>query len=197
MTEKTGKLPIWMDGSRATALKRTAERWWEQVFAWLQAPHELGDAMTAPLALVDLLAYQRNVDRQPNETEHLYRLRVHHALINARDAGTRAGMQRIFERLEMPVYGLAERLAGYDWDMIKLEATLADYIRAADALHLVLQAYRRTCRRWLLEIQSPAVTANDAPSAVALTYYEHEGTDYIVQHRDAPLCVALTYWEAA
>lgn len=197
MTDKTGKLPIWMDGERASALKRTAERWWELVLVWVRSPLQLGDALSASLAVVDLYAYQRNIDRYPYEPEWLYRLRVHYALINAIDAGTRAGMERIFTRLEMPVYGLEERVPGYDWDMIRLKASLADYLSHADVLQIVLQAYRRTCRRWLVEIQSTTVTANDAPTLAALTYYEPEGTDYVVRNTDAPLIAGMTYWEFA
>lgn len=191
------KLPIWMDGNNAQGLRSLSMRWWEQCLTWLQAPQTLGDALTAPLAVVDLLAYQRNVDRYPSEPERLYRLRVNHALINARDAGTRAGMERIFARLEMPVYALAERLAGYDWDMIKVEATLADYLHAADLLHIVMQAYRRTCRRWLLEVQAPTLTAPQTTTAAALTIADHGGTDAISWHTSRPTAVALMILEVS
>lgn len=176
------KLPIWMDGEKAQGLRSLSIRWWEQCLTWLQSPLTLGDALTAPLAIVDLLAYQRDIERYPSEPERLYRLRVHHALINARDAGTRAGMERIFTRLEMPVYGLAERLAGYDWDMIKVEATLADYLQAADALHIVMSAYRRTCRRWLLEVQAPTLTSNEKLTSVGSGLVEPLTPFYVAKH---------------
>lgn len=191
------KLPIWMDGEKAQGLRSLSMRWWEQCLTWLQAPLTLGDALTAPLAIVDLLAYQRDIDRYPNEPERLYRLRVHHALINAQDAGTRAGMERIFTRLEMPVYGLAERLAGYDWDMIKVAATLADYLQAADALHIVMSAYRRTCRRWLLEVQAPTLTAPEHLTNAGMTIAEPTGTDIVTRNTERPLAAALTIVETA
>lgn len=191
------KLPIWMNGPRVTALRAVAVRWWEQCLTWLVAPYRLGDALTAPLAVVDLYAYQRNVNRGLKEPERLYRLRVHYALVNAQDAGNRAGMERIFQRLEMPVYGLAERLAGYDWDMIKLETTLANYISSAEALHIVMQAYRRTCRRWLLEVQAPELTGKQVTTATALTIAESTGTDYVCRATGRPVQAALTILEFA
>lgn len=191
------KLPFWMAGSRATAVAKAAKRWWDTVSRWLRTAYDFNDAQTVAMPIVDLLAYQRGIERYRGEPEWLYRLRVHHAYRNWIDAGTRAGMERIFTRLQMPVYGLEERVPGYDWDMIRLKASLADYLSHSDVLQIVLQAYRRTCRRWLVEIQSPTVTANDAPTLAALTYYEPEGTDYVVRNTDAPLIAGMTYWEFA
>lgn len=190
-------MPIWMNGNNTQALKRTTERWWEQVFAWLHAPHELGDAMTAPLAIVDLYAYQRGIDRQPRENERLYRLRVQHALINAKEAGTYTGIQRIFARLEMPVYGLAERLAGHDWDMIKVEADLQDYLAHSTGLHIVLEAYRRTCRRWLVEVQAPTLSATDDITNAVMTIAEPTGTDIVARNTELHVAACLTILECA
>ena len=197
MTDPTYQLPFWMDGSRATAVARAAKRWWETVSGWLRTAYDFNDAQTVAMPIVYLLAYQRGIERYRGEPEWLYRLRVHHAYSNWIDAGTRAGMERIFTRLKMPVYGLEERVPGYDWDMIRLKSSLADYLSHADVLQIVLQAYRRTCRRWLIEIQSTTVTADDAPTLAALTYYEPEGTDYVVRHTAAPLIAGMTYWEFA
>ena len=160
MTAPTGKLPIWMDGERASALKRTSERWWEQVLVWMQSPLTFGDALTVPLAIVDLFAYQRNIVRAAIDTERRYRLKVHHALQNARDAGTLAGMSRIFGRLELPVFELTERIAGYDWDVIGVDID----IRAVDSQRPIIAdiwgLYGRTCRRFAIRgyIESESAT---------------------------------------
>lgn len=151
----TGKLPIWMDGPRAQALKATSERWWHLVAGWLRSPFDFGDALTAPLPIVDLLAYQRGIERFSIEPERLYRLRVHHAYRNWQDAGTIAGMRRIFERLELPNRQLQDRVPGYDWDMYAVNITPEQLASEGDLLALLLQMYGRTCRRPLFRTDPP------------------------------------------
>lgn len=141
------KLPIWMDADRATALRNVAVRWWDECLGWLSSPLELGDALTAPLAVVDLYAYQRGIKRSAIDTDRRYRLKVHHAMRNAIDAGTRVGMRRIFERLELPVSDFAERMPGYDWDVIGVDIDARDIDTQRPYLLDVWGLYRRTCRR--------------------------------------------------
>lgn len=144
------KLPFWMAGNRATAVARAAKRWWETVAAWLRTAHDFGDVMTAPLLVVDLYAYQRGIKRVALDTERRYRLKVHHALRNAIDAGTHAGMQRIFGRLEHPVYRLDERMPWYDWDVIGAVLPHDDIDAHYAYLIDLWQMYRRTCRRFVI-----------------------------------------------
>lgn len=155
------KLPVWMSGKNTQALKRVAIAWWQQVEMWLKTPLDLGNALDAPIAIVDLLAYQRNVNRYRNEPEWLYRLRTHFAFLNAKDAGTGAGMKRIFERLEMPVFGIDERIEGYDWDMLRLRAGVDTYTKHRTALDIVLTEYRRTCRRWIIDVESDEIRSDE------------------------------------
>ena len=165
------------------------------VVEWLQKPLNFGDAVTAPLNIVDLWGYQRNIDRFALEPEWLYRLRVHYALINAVDAGTRAGMQRIFARLQMPELPMDERVVGYDWDMVRLTPRLWDYINYQTVLHIVLQAYRRTCRRWLIEVQAPALLSTDHHTSAVFTVFELDGTGKMAKHTSCHTNVAFTILE--
>ena len=197
MSDPTYQLSFWMAGARATALARAAKRWWDTAAAWFRTAYDFNDARTVALAVVDLLAYQRGITRYRGEPEWLYRLRVHHAYANWLDAGTKVGMERIFARLQMPVYDLEERVEGYDWDMIRLRASLTDYLSAADVLHIMMQAYRRTCRRWLLEVQAPTLTVQQTTTAAALTIAEPTGTDVTARHTSRPTAVALTILEMA
>ncbi len=144
------KLPIWLNGDRASTLKRTALRWWEQCADWLRITLAFGDVMTAPLAIVDLYAYQRGITRSALDTERRYRLKVHHALRNARDAGTLTGMARIFERLELPAYGLTDRLDGYDWDVVAVDMDVRELDTQRPYLMDIWGLYGRTCRRFAL-----------------------------------------------
>ena len=49
------------------------------------------DPMTAELEFVHLLAWERDIEQIPNETEQLYRTRVKYALKFAQGAGSKTG----------------------------------------------------------------------------------------------------------
>lgn len=150
-----GKLSFWMRGSRALTLMRSGERWWSLAAEWLRTPFRVSDALTAPMPIVDLLAYQRGISRFGIESERLYRLRVHYAYANWQDAGTIKGMQRIFARLELPDRVFQERVQGYDWDMYAVKITPEQLAAEGDLLALLLQMYGRTCRRPLFKTDPP------------------------------------------
>lgn len=139
-----------MNGDNLQILKRTAERWWELTASWLRFPLGLiHDIEKTDLRIVDLIAWQRQIDRFNDEPEWLYRLRVKYAFVNAKDAGTPVGMKRIFKRLQIAdetVFN--ERLQGYDWDMIELSLRYQTYAHYVLLLNVLLNQYGRTCRRW-------------------------------------------------
>lgn len=149
----TGKSSFWMDGEHNNSLKKTAERWWELVASWLQFPFTIYDEEKADIRIVDLLAWQRQIERFDGEPEALYRKRVKYAFINAVDAGTPAGMKRIFERLDIDKdVEFNERLDGYDWDMIELRMSPEAFEQYQTLLNVLLNQYGRTCRRWIYRI---------------------------------------------
>ena len=148
MTEPTYQLPFWMDGSRATAVARAAKRWWELAEGYIRLPLTTFDPLNCELALVDLLAYQRGIDRFAAESESFYRLRVHHALRNARVAGTPAGMRQIFANLDLPEPYFTERMPNRDWDMVRVRFAGRGYARLHAEIDFVLRFYWRTCRRF-------------------------------------------------
>lgn len=148
MTRPDYQLPFWMAGSRATAVARAAKRWWEVAEGYVRMPLTTFDVLTCELAFVDLLAYQRGIDRYAGESEPFYRLRVHHALRNARAAGTPAGMRQIFANLQLPVPRFTERMAGRDWDMTRVRFSGRGYAKLHDEIDFVLRFYWQTCRRF-------------------------------------------------
>ena len=64
---------------------------------------------------------ERDVTRFTGEPEALFRLRVKFAFINSVDAGSTAGMKRIFERLGVGYVEIEERQPGRDWDVVLLK----------------------------------------------------------------------------
>lgn len=106
------------------------------------------DAETCHVSVLDLLAWQRDIQRFHGEPEKLYRLRVKFAFINAVDAGSTAGMVRIFERLGVGYVEIQERLDGLDWDVVLLHLSDKQLSDNPVLLRVLMQQYGRTCRRY-------------------------------------------------
>lgn len=143
-------LPFWLDGDEITKLKASAQAWWESVEGWMRWPLLQMDAETCHLAVLDLLAWQRDITRFRGEPEALYRRRVKFAFINAVDAGSVAGFQRIFQRLGIGSVRISERQPDRDWDIVQLHLTDEQLSAYPGLLDMVIHQYGRTCRRYEL-----------------------------------------------
>jgi hypothetical protein len=141
-------LPFWLDGIELAKLKAAAQSWWEKAEGWMKWPLLQLDAETCHLTVLDLLAWQRDIQRFHGEPESLYRKRVKYAFINAVDAGSTAGMVRIFERLGVGYVELEERVDGMDWDIVLLHLSDSQLSENPVLLRVLMQQYGRTCRRY-------------------------------------------------
>ena len=141
-------LPFWLDGPELAKLKTAAQSWWSKVEGWVNWPLLQLDAETCHLSVLDLLAWQRDIQRFHGEPERLYRLRVKYAFINAVDAGSTAGMVRIFQRLGVGYVEIEERMPGLDWDVVLLHLTDSQLSENPVLLRVLMQQYGRTCRRY-------------------------------------------------
>lgn len=142
------ELPIWLYGQTVKKLTAFLTAWWSVVEGWLTIPLQQIDPETCTLGVLNLIARGRNVKRFSGEPESLYRLRVKHAFANSVDAGSVAGIQRIFERLGIGYVEVLERQAGKDWDVIILQLSNQQLSGNQDLLKLLLTKYGRTCRRY-------------------------------------------------
>ena len=140
------ELPFWLDGTELAKLKAAAQSWWTRVEGWLRWPLLQMDADTCHLTVLDLLAWQRDITRFKGEPEGLYRLRVKYAFINAVDAGSTAGLQRIFMRLGVGFVQIEERQPGRDWDVILLRVTNSQLADNPELVRVLIQQYRRQVR---------------------------------------------------
>lgn len=153
------ELPFWLDGEEATKLKATAQAWWESVEGWLRWPLLQMDAETCHLTILDLLAWQRDITRFRGESEALYRLRVKYAFVNAVDAGSVAGFQRIFLRLGIGTLRIAERQPDRDWDIVQLHLSDQQLSDNPALLDMIIHQYGRTCRRYEFVTTTPVSLA--------------------------------------
>ena len=149
------KLPFWLSGPQLSKLQHAMQRFWARVEDWIFWPAHQLDPQTCTLGVLDLLAWQRHVTRFAGEPEHLYRMRVKYAFANAQDAGSVAGIQRIFERLLIGYIEVEERLPDRDWDVIKIKLTDRQLADNPELLKIILQKYGRTCRRYEFEVITP------------------------------------------
>ncbi|MBE4138076.1 hemolysin [Vibrio parahaemolyticus] len=141
-------LRYWMGQGELAKLARALRNYWGHVQAAFEMPLKQHDPLTAPIALVNILAWLRDVERLGQEPEALFRIRVAHAYGFARDAGSVAGWEEMFEKLGYPHIAQDERLANIDWDVISLKIKDGDLTNVPKLLDTVIRQYGRTCRRY-------------------------------------------------
>jgi len=127
---------------------RALQSYWGHVEAALKMPLEQHDPLTAPLGIVDMLAWQRDVKRLGQEPEDVYRIRVAHAYTFAREGGSKSGWEDMFDKLGYPHIAQDERLKEVDWDVISLQIRDGDLTEIPELLDTVIRQYGRTCRRY-------------------------------------------------
>ncbi|WP_454867357.1 phage tail protein [Pseudomonas farris] len=142
------KLPFWLAGTELSKLIAAAQAWWETVTSWLRWPYSQIDPDTCHMSILELWAWQRDVTRFQAEPEALFRLRVKYAFINSVDAGSTAGMKRIFQRLGVGYVEIEERQPDRDWDVVLLKFSNAQLSLNPELLRVLIQQYGRTCRRY-------------------------------------------------
>ncbi len=163
-------LPVWFRGNDALKLEASAAEYWQHIesalFSWL----EQLDEESAAVEILDLLAWERDVNRIPGEPKEIYAKRIKHAVANATDAGSNIGMGRIFERLGFGHVDINERLPNYDWDMIEIAMEESEQTGKQDLIKEIIRAYGRTCRRYFLS----TYTAVESTTAAALIEFDKE-----------------------
>lgn len=164
------KLPFWLTAEQTEKLTLAAKTWWQRIEDWMRWPLGQLDPLTCTVGILNLLAWQRDINRFKNEPESLYRLRVKYALINAQDAGSKAGFIRIFERLGIGYLEIEERVDPVDWDVILLNLSDSQLAANTDLLIHIIQKYGRTCRRYQLQVITP-ITATIEAKEVGHTWW--------------------------
>lgn len=144
------KMPYWLarPASELDKLRKGAVRFWQRVEDALAWPAKQLDPMTASLELVHLLAWERDIEQIPSETELMYRTRVKYALPFAKGAGSKAGWLDMFKKLGMPWVTIDERFSETDWDVVDLQLLDADVGNSQNLISYICRQYGRTTRRY-------------------------------------------------
>lgn len=160
-------LRYWMGRGELAKFARAMRNYWEHVRAAFEMPLQQHDPLTAPMALVNILAWQREVERLGQEPEALFRIRVAHAYGFARDVGSIAGWEEMFTKLGYPHITQDERLDNVDWDVISLKIKDGDLTNVPKLIDTVIRQYGRTCRRYQYTTYSDAHVGVNSLSANA------------------------------
>lgn len=146
------KLPFWMNKGELEKIARLFEKWWDKVMQLIKYPLTILDEDHCSERILNLIAYQRDVERFSGEPLTLYRKRVKYAFLNARDAGSKAGFIRIFERLGIGYVEIEERFDMENWDVIKIHVNDSQLAKNNELMNLIIRKYGRTCRRYTFEV---------------------------------------------
>ncbi|EKO3565620.1 phage tail protein [Vibrio metschnikovii] len=151
--------PWWQDGQTTSEqkiepyfLSSGVFTFMQKVKTWLLFPLQQFDALTCSEKLLNYMAWDRNIQRFPNEPLELFRKRVKYAAINAKDAGSVAGFKRIFERLGVGIVAFKEREAHQPWDVCSIELTDGEISKNSRLVQTLINQYGRTCRRYRFEV---------------------------------------------
>lgn len=153
------KLPFWNSQGSTELLRKTAQGFWEKIEAGLRWSLTQTNPETCTLAVLNLMAWQRGIDRFKGEPLNLYRKRVRWAYANAADAGSTAGIKRIFIRLGVGYIEVDERTPARDWDIITLRMSDGQLAGNTELLKFIIETYGRTCRRYEFEVITPVQIA--------------------------------------
>lgn len=159
-------IPWWQDGSTIADelkepyfLSKGVHAFFAKVRGYLLFPLLQADAETCEESLLNIMAWDRDIQRFANEPLDLFRKRVKFAVINAKDSGSVAGFIRIFARLGIGHVELDEHLPGRDWDIISIRLSDTQLAENFGLLATLIQHYGRTCRRYEYQIINPVQLA--------------------------------------
>jgi hypothetical protein len=144
------KMPYWLakPASELDKLRQGAVIFWQRFADMLAWPAKQLDPMTAELELVHLLAWERDIEQLPKETEQTYRTRVKFALKFAKGAGSTSGWHFMFEKLGTPWISIDERTDPTNWDVVSLQLLDSDLADETGLINNLVRQYGRTTRRY-------------------------------------------------
>ena len=172
---KRFELPVWIrEGSEVNKLSNAFGNFWDKAESWIKTPLNQRDAETCHVYVLQLLAYQNDIDRFADEPDDLFRKRVKFAVKNARDAGSKDGFKHILERFDVPLYGQIERDPEKEWDVITLWLADSTLTQNPELGQYIIRHYGRTCRRYEFLVVDGAETLNIRMASAHIERSVHE-----------------------
>ena len=152
-------VPWWQDGSTTSEqlkepyfLSGGVHQFFSLIKGWLLFPLQQADALTCSESLLNLMAWDRDIERFDGEPLSLFSKRVKFAAINAKDSGSVAGFKAIFQRLGIGIVNFKERESAIEWDVCTIELAEDYFYQNTKLIQTLIEQYGRTCRRYRFEV---------------------------------------------
>jgi Phage tail protein (Tail_P2_I). len=149
------KFKFWMGRGELTKFAKGLRAYWGHVEAALKMPLQQHDPLTAPMPLVRLLAWQRDISPLEREPEEIFRIRVAYAYEFARHGGEVDGFHNMFEKLGIDWIAIHERQDPVQWDVVTIETADGDLAQKSWLMNAMIRQYGRTCRRYRFNVTYP------------------------------------------
>lgn len=149
------RLPFWLSGREASALADAAQQCWEQAQGWLREALAQTDIRYCSLKALERHAADRGIVRLPGESEALWRRRTRTAITQAREAGSKRGLEQLLAAYGAQRFSIVECPADCTWDIVEIQISEARSSVPSPVLDEVLRQWGRVGRRFVYRHSTP------------------------------------------
>ncbi|MUK91576.1 hypothetical protein GNP80_03805 [Aliivibrio fischeri] len=155
------KLPFanfkyWMNRGELAKFTVALHNYWLRVEEVLRMPLAKHDPLTAPIGIVRLMAWERDIEPLDREDEMIFRIRVANAYSFASHGGETAGFKNMFGKFGVDWVEIHEREDQEQWDVVTIETADSDLAQKNWLMNALIRQYGRTCRRYQFNVTYPA-----------------------------------------
>ncbi|EGU39398.1 phage tail protein [Vibrio scophthalmi] len=149
------KFKYWMGRGELAKFANALRNYWSRVDEALRMPLKKHDPLTAPIGIVRLMAWERDIEPLEREDEMIFRIRVANAYSFARHGGETAGFKNMFGKLGVDWVDIHEREDQEQWDVVTIETADSDLAQKNWLMNAMIRQYGRTCRRYQFNVTYP------------------------------------------
>ncbi|CAH8242124.1 conserved hypothetical protein [Vibrio aestuarianus] len=149
------KFKYWMGRGELAKFANALRNYWLRVDEALRMPLKKHDPLTAPIGIVRLMAWERDIEPLEREDEMIFRIRVANAYSFARHGGETAGFKNMFGKLGVDWVEIHEREDQEQWDVVTIETADSDLAQKNWLMNAMIRQYGRTCRRYQFNVTYP------------------------------------------
>ncbi|CAM2803758.1 Phage protein [Vibrio neptunius] len=149
------KFKYWMGRGELAKFANALRNYWLRVDEALRMPLKKHDPLTAPIGIVRLMAWERDIEPLEREDEMIFRIRVANAYSFARHGGETAGFKNMFAKLGVDWVEIHERQDQEQWDVVTIETADSELAQKNWLMNAMIRQYGRTCRRYQFNVTYP------------------------------------------
>ena len=146
----------WMSRGELAKFAVALHNYWLRVEDVLRMPLAKHDPLTAPIGIVKLMAWEKDIEPLEREDEMIFRIRVASAYSFSRHGGETAGFKDMFGKLGVSWVEIHEREDQEQWDVVTIETADGELAQKNWLMNAMIRQYGRTCRRYRFNVTYPA-----------------------------------------